>query len=102
MSFLERKVKIMAKSIITQNGTIINYSKLLAVYVDEDLDDNENVLGFELVGVTGTEKNSEGIVLGSFADEQSAENAKDDLIRWLQSEAFSTFKMPTANESGDQ
>ncbi len=92
----------MAKSIITQNGTIINYSKLLAVYVDEDLDDNENVLGFELVGVTGTEKNSEGIVLGSFADEQSAENAKDDLIRWLQSEAFSTFKMPTANESGDQ
>lgn len=102
MSCLERKVKIMAKSIITQNGTIINYSKLLAVYVDEDLDDNENVLGFELVGVTGTEKNSEGIVLGSFADEQSAENAKDDLIRWLQSEAFSTFKMPTANESGDQ
>lgn len=99
---MERKVKIMAKSIITQNGTIINYSKLLAVYVDEDLDDNENVLGFELVGVTGTEKNSEGIVLGSFADEQSAENAKDDLIRWLQSEAFSTFKMPTANESGDQ
>lgn len=92
----------MAKSIITQNGTIINYSKLLAVYVDEDLDDNENVLGFELVGVTGTEKNSEGIVLGSFVDEQSAENAKDDLIRWLQSEAFSTFKMPTANESGDQ
>ncbi len=92
----------MAKSIITQNGTIINYSKLLAVYVDEDLDDNENVLGFELVGVTGTEKNSEGIVLGSFADEQSAENAKDDLIRWLQSEAFSTFNMPTANESGDQ
>lgn len=92
----------MAKSIITQNSTLINYSKLLAIYVDEDLDDNENVLGFELVGVTGTEKNSEGIVLGSFADEQSAENAKDDLIRWLQSEAFSTFKMPTANESGDQ
>ncbi len=92
----------MAKSIITQNGTIINYSNLLAVYVDEDLDDNENVLGFELVGVTGTEKNSQGIVLGSFADEQSAENAKADLIRWLQSEAFSTFKMPTADEGGEQ
>ncbi len=91
----------MAKSIITQNGTIINYSKLLAVYVDEDIDDDENVLGFELVGVTGTEKHSQGIVLGNFADEQSAENAKADLIRWLQSEAFSTFKMPTADEGGE-
>lgn len=70
----------MAKSIITQNGTIINYSKLLAVYVDEDIDDDENVLGFELVGVTGTEKHSQGIVLGSFADEQSAENANQAMI----------------------
>lgn len=91
----------MAKSIITQNGTIINYGKLLAVYLDEDLDDNENVLGFELVGVTGAEENSLGIVLGSFADKQSAESAKTDLILWLQSEAFSTFKMPTVNEGGD-
>ena len=44
---LERRLN-MAKSIITQNGTIINYSNLLAVYVDEDLDDNENILGFDL------------------------------------------------------
>lgn len=92
----------MAKSIITQNSTLINYSKLLAVYVDEDLDDNENVLGFELVGVTGTEKNSQAIVLGSYADEKSAKNAMADLIRWLQSEAFSTFKIPTEDEGGDR
>lgn len=92
----------MAKSIITQNGTIINYSNLLAVYVDEDLDDNDRVLGYDLIGVTGAEKNAQAIILGSFKDEKSAENAKADLIRWLQSEAFSTFKMPTANESGDQ
>lgn len=91
----------MAKSIITQNGTIINYDKLLAVYVDEDLDDDENVLGYDLIGVTGAEKDSQAIILGSFADEKSAENAKGDLIRWLQSEAFSTFKMPTADEGGD-
>ncbi len=92
----------MAKSIITQNSTLINYSKLLAVYVDEDPDDDENILGYDLIGVTGAEKDSQAVILGSYADEKSAKNAMADLIRWLQSEAFSTFEMPTANESGDQ
>lgn len=32
----------MAKSIIAQDGTIVNFDKLLTVYVDEDIDDNEN------------------------------------------------------------
>ncbi len=91
----------MAKSIITQNGSVINYGKLLAIYVDEDLDDDDNIIGYDLIGVTGAEKDSQALILGSFADEQSAENAKADLIRWLQSEAFSTFKMPTADNGGD-
>jgi hypothetical protein len=46
-------------------------------------------------------KNSDAILLGFFNDEKSAMNAKADIIRWLQSEAFSTFKMPTADEGGD-
>lgn len=32
----------MAKSIIAQDRTIVNFDKLLALYVDEDIDDNEN------------------------------------------------------------
>ncbi len=90
----------MAKSIITQNGTIINYSKLLAVYVDENLDDDENVLGYELLGVTGTDKDAQSLILGSYPDEVSAMQAKENLIRWLQSEAFSTFEMPIPDEDG--
>ena len=50
-------------------------------------------------------KNSDAILLGFFNDEKSAmnakANAKADIIRWLQSEAFSTFEMPTADEGGD-
>lgn len=88
----------MAKSIITQEGNIVNYSNLLAIYVDEDRDDNGNLLGYELLGTDSTQT---AIVLGSFADEQSAEKTKADLIRWLQGEAFSTFEMPAAEESGD-
>lgn len=60
----------MAKSIITQDGNIVNYSNLLAVYVDEDRDDDGNLLGFELLGSDSTKT---AIVLGRFADEQSAE-----------------------------
>ena len=33
----------MAKSIITQNGIIVNFSKLLAIYVDEELDDVKKI-----------------------------------------------------------
>lgn len=38
-------------------------------------------------------KNSDAILLGFFNDEKSAMNAKADIIRWLQSEAFSTFEI---------
>ena len=91
----------MAKSIITQDGNVVNYNNLLAVYVDEDTDDDDNILGYDLIGVTGAAKDSQAIILGSYADEKSAMNAKADIIRWLQSEAFSTFEMPAADEGGD-
>ncbi len=91
----------MAKSIITQNGSVINYSKLLAIYVDENVDDDDNIIGYDLIGVTGAEKDSQALILGSYDDEKTAENAKADIIRWLQSEAFSTFEMPKADNGGD-
>lgn len=91
----------MAKSIITQNGALVNYSNLLAVYVDEDIDDDDRVLGYDLIGVASAEKNAQAIILGSFKNEKSAENAKADIIRWLRSEAFSTFDMPVSDEVGD-
>lgn len=87
----------MAKSIITQDGNIVNYSNLLAVYVDEDRDDDGNLLGFELLGSDSTKT---AIVLGRFADEQSAEKTKAAMIRWLQGEAFSTFEMPPVTDEG--
>lgn len=91
----------MAKSIITQNGIIVNFSKLLAIYVDEELDDSENILGYNLLGVTGMNEDTDAILLGSFSDLKSAVNAKADIIRWLQSEAFSTFEMPLSDEGGE-
>ncbi len=94
-------MKIMAKSIITQDGIIVNYNNLLAVFVDDELDDDENVLGYNLVGVTSMDEKNDAILLGSFDDEASAMEAKAELIGWLQSEAFSTFEMSQAGKGGD-
>lgn len=91
----------MAKSIITQDGIIVNYNNLLAVFVDDELDDDENVLGYNLVGVTSMDEKNDAILLGSFHDEASAMEAKAELIGWLQSEAFSTFEMFQAGKGGD-
>lgn len=101
MSYYGEEWKIIAKSIITQDGNVVNYNNLLAIYVDEELDDDENIIGYNLLGVVGMNKNSDAILLGFFNDEKSAMNAKADIIRWLQSEVFSTFEMPTADEGGD-
>lgn len=68
----------MAKSIIAQDGTIVNFDKLLAVYVDEDIDDNENVLGYDLIGVTGSTLYSQPFILGSYP--HSFSSARADLI----------------------
>ena len=91
----------MAKSIITQDGNVVNYNKLLAIYVEDELDDYKNILGYNLLGVMGMNKDSDAILLGFFNDEKSAMNAKTDIIRWLQSEAFATFEIPTADEGGE-
>ena len=46
----------MSKSIITQDGNIVNYGNLVAVYIEDDLDDDENVLGYNLIGLTGLQR----------------------------------------------
>lgn len=38
--------KSLDKSIITQDGNVVNYNNLLAIYVDEELDDDENIIGY--------------------------------------------------------
>ena len=92
----------MAQTIITQNRTIINFEKLLAVFVDPDYDDNENIVGFSLVGVTDMDEKKDSILLGRYPDEESAMKAKDDLISWLETRAFDSYKVKSADEGGDE
>ena len=53
-------------------GNIVNYGNLVAVYIEDDLDDDENVLGYNLTGLTGTTKDADAIILGSFSEAEPA------------------------------
>lgn len=75
----------MIKTIITQNGDIINLSSLFAIFIDASVT-KDGKKNFELnaVGAMG-----QTFVIGTYHDEAAAVDAKTDIIRWLQNEAFS-------------
>ena len=83
----------MIKTIITQNGDIINLSSLFAIYIDtsHNAGTDEDTYELSAIGAWG-----QTFVIGTYADEVSAESAKADIIRWLQNEAYSTFDLTAA------
>lgn len=82
----------MLKTIITQNGDIINLGSLFAIFIDASVKKNgEKNFELNAVGAMG-----QTFVIGTYSDEEAAVNAKADIIRWLQNEAFSTFDLTAA------
>ena len=84
----------MAKSILTPEGDLINYDNLIAVGVDDEHTED----AYCIVGTDVT--NRENLLYHS-SDYDKVMSVQGDITRWLQSEAFSTFEMPTADEGGD-
>ena len=83
----------MTKTIITQNGDIINLSILFAIYVDTAVNMNTNQTHFELraEGFMG-----HSFVIGTYADHTAAVHAKTEIVQWLQNEAYTTFEVAAA------
>ena len=84
----------MAKTIITQDGSAVNYDNILAVYIEENTYDgvesempSEEAASYLLSADTVTDVT---YVLGEY---KTAEKAKSELIAWLQSEAFGVYSM---------
>ena len=91
----------MAKSILTPEGDLINYDNLIAVSVEVrsgGVDDEHTEDAYCIVGTDVT--NRENLLYHS-SDYDKVMSVQGDITRWLQSEAFSTFEMPTADEGGD-
>ena len=98
----------MAKSILTPEGDLVNYDNLIAVSVevrpvsvevrpvgvDEEHSEDECC-------IVGTDVTNKENLLYHSPDYDKVMSVQRDITRWLQSEAFSTFEMPTADEGGD-
>lgn len=83
----------MTKTIITQNGDIINLNSLFAIYVDTAVNPDANNQHFELraEGFMG-----HSFVIGTYTDRSAAVHAKAEIVRWLQNEAYATFEVAAA------
>ena len=86
----------MAKTIITQSGDLVNYANLIAVFVDDELDDDENVLGYNLLGLDVAEST---ILLGEYDTLDEAIQAKNKIVEWIDSESYA--KVDLSAKGGD-
>ena len=86
----------MAKTIITQGGDLVNYANIIAVFIDDELDDDENVLSYNLWGLDVTNEN---ILLGEYATLDDAILAKNKIVDWIDNEAYA--KVDLSEKAGD-
>lgn len=91
-----KEVRKMAKTIITQGGDLVNYANIIAVFVDDELDDDENVLGYNLWGLDVTNDN---ILLGEYDTLDEAIQAKNKIVDWIDNEAYA--KVDLSEKAGD-
>ena len=91
----------MAKSIITQDGDLVNYNNLVAISVEERAVGFDEEHSEDEYCIIGTDVKNGEILLYHNSDYEEVMKVQRDITRWLQSEAFSTFEMPTADEGGD-
>ena len=87
----------MAKTIITQDGDLVNYANIIAVFINDELDDDdENVLCYNLWGLDVANEN---ILLGEYATLDEAVQAKNKIVEWIDNEAYA--KVDLSEKAGD-
>lgn len=80
----------MAKTIITQDGSALNYANVLTIFVEENPDDETDKTTY-LLSADVVAKVT--YVLGEYDTEEEAESAKTKLIEWLQCETYGVYSM---------
>lgn len=76
----------MAKSIITQEGNVVNYANIVTITVE--ISDDSDVYG-----LIATDTGSSIHILGIYPSENMAVSAKNRLTDWLNSEALGVYSV---------
>ena len=93
---MKKEVRNMARTIITQDHNLVNYANIIAIFVDDELDDDENVLGYNLLGLDVAEST---ILLGEYDTLDEAVQAKNKIVDWIDNEAYA--KVDLSEKAGD-
>ncbi len=85
----------MTKTIITQEGTAVNYANLVTISIENGEMPNKQTGEAEAkVGIIGTDVQGEIIVLGVYDSVYAANRMKDEILDWLADEGSTMFTVP--------
>jgi hypothetical protein len=88
---MERRRNAMTLSIVSQDGTVYNYSNAVAS-VALGVDEENTVFGF-LIFLNGDTENY--IVAAEYDDEERFNEVKKNFIKWLSDNIEPTFVFPS-------
>lgn len=82
----------MAKTIITQEGHLVNYANVVAVSVDVMSKDDEEYSEDEAYVLVAHDTTNSVIALGYYPTEEQACEAEKKLADWLDHEAYGVYR----------
>ena len=84
----------MAKSIITQDGHIVNYSNIVFIYSEPvEVEYEEENTSETIYCVYADTIFGESIILGAYATSDEAATNEQMFVKWLSHEAFGVYSM---------
>ncbi len=96
-------MKIMAKTIVTQFGEMLNYDNIVKIGVitnweDAEIDEESGTIkpDFEMIS---TDTIGNQIPMGIYDTPDEAETALKDLYEWLNSEAYAVYEIKSGGDA---
>ena len=83
----------MAKTIVTQDGDLVNYANVVAVAVNDMSEEDEEYSPDEAYALVAHDTTNSVIALGYYSTYEKAFEAEKSLINWLDGEAFGVYRL---------
>ena len=82
----------MAKTIITQDGDLVNYANVVAIAVNPMSEEDEEYSPDEAYVLLAHDTTNSVIALGYYPTQEKACEAEKSLVNWLDGEAFGVYR----------
>ena len=82
----------MAKTIVTQDGDLVNYANVVAVAVNDMSEEDAEYSPDEAYALVAHDTTNSVIALGYYPTYEKACEAEKSLVNWLDGEAFGVYR----------